>query len=73
VPIYPELVGKVAVVTGGGHNLGRAIALGFARAGVTVAVVDLDGDAAARTEPRRVCRRHGSLSQAASGISSCAA
>jgi NAD(P)-dependent dehydrogenase (short-subunit alcohol dehydrogenase family) len=43
------LAGKVAVVTGGGRNVGEAIALRFAREGARVAVVDLDKDRAQRT------------------------
>ncbi len=39
----------VAVVTGAGGGLGRAIALDLARRGFFVQVSDLDGDAAART------------------------
>jgi NAD(P)-dependent dehydrogenase (short-subunit alcohol dehydrogenase family) len=37
-----ELAGKVAVVTGGGSGLGAALARLFARAGMGVAVLDLD-------------------------------
>lgn len=37
---FLNLEGKVAIVTGGGAGIGRAIALGFARAGAQVAVVD---------------------------------
>lgn len=44
-----KLAGKVAVVTGGGRNVGEAIALRFAREGAKVAVVDLDEDRARRT------------------------
>src|SRR5262249_50916028 len=39
----------VAVVTGGGSGIGRAIALGYAREGAHVAVLDADGDTAAAT------------------------
>jgi 3-oxoacyl-[acyl-carrier protein] reductase len=38
------LQGRVAVVTGGGRNIGRALALGFARAGATPVIADLNPD-----------------------------
>lgn len=44
-----ELAGKVAVVTAGGSGIGRATSLRFAAEGAAVAVVDIDGDAAAGT------------------------
>ncbi len=37
-----ELKGKVAVVTGGASGLGRSMALAFARAGMRVAIADVD-------------------------------
>lgn len=37
-----DLTGKVAIITGGGAGLGRAICEGFAQYGALVAVVDLD-------------------------------
>jgi 3-oxoacyl-[acyl-carrier protein] reductase len=39
----------IAVVTGGGSGIGRGIALGYAREGAQVAVLDANGDAAAET------------------------
>jgi NAD(P)-dependent dehydrogenase (short-subunit alcohol dehydrogenase family) len=47
-PIFPDLSGGVAVVTGAGQGLGKAEALALAAAGARVVVNDL-GEAAART------------------------
>ena len=44
-----NLSGKVAVITGGGSGIGRAIASVFARQGAHVAALDLDEEAARRT------------------------
>jgi NAD(P)-dependent dehydrogenase (short-subunit alcohol dehydrogenase family) len=41
-----ELRDKVAVVTGAGSGIGRALALDFARAGTHVALLDIEGDQA---------------------------
>jgi NAD(P)-dependent dehydrogenase (short-subunit alcohol dehydrogenase family) len=43
------LQNHIAAVTGAGSGIGRAIALGYAREGARVAVLDIDGDAIART------------------------
>ena len=43
------LQGHIAVVTGSGSGIGRAIALGYAREGAQVAVADINGDTAAAT------------------------
>jgi NAD(P)-dependent dehydrogenase (short-subunit alcohol dehydrogenase family) len=52
LPSFSELLdftGKGVVVTGGARGLGRAIARRFAAAGASVAIPDLDGDAADAT------------------------
>jgi meso-butanediol dehydrogenase/(S,S)-butanediol dehydrogenase/diacetyl reductase len=49
--------GKAAVVTGGGHGIGRASALRFAAEGARVAVVDLRGDHAEQVAEQ--CRAAG--------------
>jgi NAD(P)-dependent dehydrogenase (short-subunit alcohol dehydrogenase family) len=43
------LQNHIAAVTGAGSGIGRAIALGFAREGATVAALDIDGATAAKT------------------------
>lgn len=40
-----DFTGKVAIVTGGANGIGRAVCLGFARAGGKVAIVDRDAEA----------------------------
>ena len=44
-----DLKGRVAIVTGAGRGLGRAMALGLAQAGATVVIADIDGAAASET------------------------
>ena len=39
----------IAAITGSGSGIGRAIALGYAREGARVVVLDINGDAAAET------------------------
>ena len=43
------LDGHVAAITGAGSGIGRAIALGYAREGAQVVVLDINGEAAATT------------------------
>ena len=44
-----ELEGRIAVVTGAGSGLGRSIAIGLAKAGAMVAIVDIDKKAVEET------------------------
>lgn len=44
-----QLQDRIAIVTGAGNGIGRAIAASFATAGARVVVADIDGDAAAGT------------------------
>ena len=43
------LTNHIAVVTGAGSGIGRAIAIGYAREGAQVVVLDINGEAAAKT------------------------
>ena len=54
-----DLSGRTALVTGAGRGLGRAFAIGLARAGADVAAADVDREGAERTaeEVRRLGRR----------------
>ncbi|MBI2322827.1 MAG: SDR family oxidoreductase [Chloroflexi bacterium] len=54
-----RLADRVAIVTGAGRGIGRAIALGYAREGAHVVIADMDGTTAERTaaEVRALGRR----------------
>src|SRR5437667_7366532 len=43
------LENQIAVITGSGSGIGRAIAIGYAREGAQVAVLDINGEAASET------------------------
>ncbi len=47
-PLYSELVGRRAFVTGGAQGIGRAIAAALTRCGVRTAIADIDVEAAQR-------------------------
>src|ERR1700709_2494105 len=44
-----DFSGRTAIVTGGGSGIGRAMALGFAKAGATVLVNDIIGERVTET------------------------
>jgi 3-oxoacyl-[acyl-carrier protein] reductase len=54
-----ELEGQVAMITGGGRGIGKAIALRFAREGADIAILDIDPETAEATakEARDLGRR----------------
>jgi NAD(P)-dependent dehydrogenase (short-subunit alcohol dehydrogenase family) len=53
-----RLVGKVAIITGGGRGIGQATAIKFAQEGARVAVCDIDEETAIDTA-RIIERREG--------------
>jgi NAD(P)-dependent dehydrogenase (short-subunit alcohol dehydrogenase family) len=67
-----NLSGKVAVITGGGSGIGRAISTLFGRQGAHVVVVDLDG-AAANETAAEITRSGGTADGAACDVSDRAA
>jgi 3-oxoacyl-[acyl-carrier protein] reductase len=53
------LKGKVAIVTGGGHGIGRAYCLGLGEAGVKVVIADIDAPAAEKVAGEVVKQKDG--------------
>ncbi len=60
-----EIDGQIAAVTGGGSGLGRAIALGLARAGAKILVADVRGEEAAAVA--HAIRRQGGTAETFAG------
>src|SRR5580693_3476790 len=57
----PLLQNHIAVITGAGSGIGRAIASGYAREGAQVSVLDIDGKAAEATA--QAIRESGGLAE----------
>ena len=53
-----KLEGKVAVVTGSGRGIGRAIALKLASEGARLVINDLDEDPAQEVREEKIGRAH---------------
>ncbi len=58
------LAGRRVLIAGGGGTIGRALVEGFANAGATVAVVDVNEDAMAGLDDQTAMRRAADLSDA---------
>ena len=71
MPNY-DLTGQVAIVTGGGSGIGRAVALRFAREGCKVTVADLN-EAAAAAVAREITNKGGDARALAVDVTSKAA
>jgi len=69
---HPDLRGKVALVTGAGSGMGRAIAAALAREGATIVVNDVSADSAEATV-RSIRRAHGAAMAAPADVSVAAA
>jgi len=62
VSVQLDLTGRSALVTGAASGIGRACAERLARAGATITVLDLNGDAAKEVARRSAARRCGRTS-----------
>ena len=62
----PLLASHIAVVTGAGSGIGRAIALGYAREGAQVAALDIDGSVSRRIRRYPIRRARSTIARPSS-------
>ena len=60
---HPKLAGKIAIVTGGGKGIGKALAKALYEYGATVAVADL-----CKTEASRAAKNIGGIGFTPAGL-----
>jgi NAD(P)-dependent dehydrogenase (short-subunit alcohol dehydrogenase family) len=56
--IFPDLAGKVVIVTGGASGIGEAIVRAFVRQGALVGIIDINAEAGARLSAELAAHQH---------------